>query len=183
MLFFEVIIIFLNYIYRQVIHSDVPIITNIIVNKRKEEDQDQTQIKHNLTIDKKNTNIEVNNPKNKNIKAEKEKEKNNENVKKINNKEIIIRSNKLKTTDTIIEVKLPNPYLDTECLKNNKYIDYYIKSRFKSKYADYLHKHSLNREIKSNKSHKLINRFDKHIYFTNITSNKKISKKHASVIF
>ena len=123
----------------------------------------------------------MNNPKNQNIKTEKE--KNNENEKRINHEEIIIRSDKYKTTNTIIEVKLPNPYLDTECLKNKKYIDYYIKSKFKSKYADYMHKHSLNREIKTNKSHKVINKFDKHIYFTNISSNKKLSKKHASVIF
>jgi hypothetical protein len=165
-----------------VIHSDVPIITNIIVNKRKEEDKDQTQIlKNNLTIDKTYTNIGANNPKIKNLKTEKE--KNNENEKKINHEEIIIRTNNYKTTNTIIEVKLPNPYLDTECLKNNKYIDYYIKSRFKSKYADYMHKQSLNREIKTHKSHKIINRFDKHIYFTNFSSLKKTSKKHASVIF
>ena len=181
MLFFEVIIIYSNYIYRQVIHSDVPIISNIIVNKRKEEDQDQTQIKKYLTIDKINTNIGVNNPKIKNLKTEKE--KNNENEKKINHEEIIIRTNNYKTANTIIEVKLPNPYLDTECLKNNKYIDYNIKSRFKSKYADYLHKQSLNREIKTNKSHKIIKRFDKYIYFTNVSSNKRVDKKHASVIF
>ena len=181
LLFFEVIIIYYKYIYRQVMHSDVPIITNVIVNKKKEEDQDLTQIKNKITIDKTNTNMGVNNPKNKNIKTEKE--KNNENEKRINHEEIIIRTNKYKTTHTIIEVRLPNPYLDTECLKNNKYIDYYIKSKFKSKYADYMHKQSLNREIKTNNSHKQLNRFDKHIYFTNISNNKKLNKKHASEIF
>ena len=162
-------------------NSDVPIITNIIVNKRKEEDQDLTQIKHKLSIEKANAEVGMNNPKNQNIKTEKE--KNNENEKRINHEEIIIRSDKYKTTNTIMELKVPNPFLDTECLKNKKYIDHYIKSRFKSKYADYMHKHSLNREIKTNKSHKVINKFDKHIYFTNISSNKKLSKKHASVIF
>ena len=180
-MFFEVIIIYSNYIYRQVIQSDVPIITNLIVNKRKEEDQDQTQIKKHLTIDKINTNTGVNNPKIKNLKTEKE--KNNENEKKINHEEIIIRTNNYRTTNTIIEVKLPNPYLETERSKNNKCVDYNIKSRFKSKYADYMHKQSLNREIKTNKSYKIIKRFDKYIYFTNFTANKKISKKHASVIF
>lgn len=166
-------------------YSDVPIITNLIINKRKEEDQELTQLKNNLTIDKTNSNIGVNNPKNKIPRTEKvkEKEKNNENDKKINHEEIIIRTNKYKTTNTLIEVKLPNPYLDTECLKNNKYIDFNIRSKFKSKYADYMHRQSLNREIKTNKSHKVLNRFDKHIYFTNISSNKKMNKRHASAIF
>ena len=80
-------------------------------------------------------------------------------------------------------MKLPNPYLDTECLKNNKYIDYNIKSKFTSKFANYLQKPFINREINTNKSQKTIKKFDKYIFFTNISSNKRISKKNASEIY
>ena len=183
MLFFEVIITNYNNIYRQIVHSDVPIITNIIPDKNKENNQVKSLLKINLSNDKTNSNIGLINIKNKNSKTDQEKNDKNENDKIINHEEIIIKSNKYKTTNSIIEVRLPNPYLDTECLKNNKYIDYYIKSKFKSKYADYMHKQSLNRVIKTNNSHKQLNRFDKHIYFTNISNNKKLNKKHASEIF
>ena len=97
--------------------------------------------------------------------------KHNEAIK--NHEEIIIRSNKYNTTNSIIEVKLPNPYLDTECVKHNKYIDYNINSKFKSKFADYInsktHLHNSG-GTKSNKTHKIIKKFDNHIYFTKLTN-------------
>ena len=114
-----------------------------------------------------------------------EEEKNNEHHREIKNKntkniknheEIILRSKKYSATNTIIEVKLPNPYLDTECVKYKRYIDYNIKSKFKSKFADYINNSKTNlssiREIKSNNSHKILKRIDNYIYFTNL-SNKK----------
>jgi hypothetical protein len=96
-----------------------------------------------------------------------------------NHEEIIIRTHKYNTTDSIIEAKLPNPYLDTEIVKPNKYINYNIKSQFKSKYANYKKiKSSINemeddREIKMIKTLKITKKFDKFIHFTNLTSSKK----------
>ena len=107
-----------------------------------------------------------------------ETDKNEENKKEDNNintnnhEEIIIRTNKYNTTNSIIEVKLPNPYLDTECVIGKKYIDYNLNSKFKSKYADYINsKPSINNEIKINKTHKISKKFDKYIYFTSISQN------------
>ena len=182
-MFFEVIISNFNYIYRQVVNSDVPIITNINPDKHKENNQVKSQLKNNLSNDKTNSNIGLINIKNKNSKTEQEKNDKNENDKIINHEEIIIKSNKYKTTNSIIEVRLPNPYLDTECLKNNKYIDYNIKSKFKSKFANYIQRNSIYKEIKTNKSQKTIKKFDNLIFFTNISSIKKISKRHASEIY
>ena len=67
---------------------------------------------------------------------------------------------------------MPNPYLDTICVKYNKYIDYNIKSKYKSKYADYLIKsESHNKRKKTiNKILSNFNNIDQHIYFTK--SNK-----------
>ena len=183
MLFFEVIIANYNNIYRQIAHSDVPIITNIIPDKHKENNRVQAQLKINLSNDKTNSNIGLIDIKNKNSKNEQEKNDKDENYKINNHEEIIIKSNKLKTTDSIIEVRLPNPYLDTECLKNNKYIDYKIKSKFKSKFANYIQRKSIYKEVKTNKSEKTLKKFDNFIFFTNISSIKKISKRHASEIY
>ena len=177
------IIINYNYIYRQITHSDFPIITNLILDKSKEKNQDQSQLQKNLSNNKTNSNLGLNNIKNKNSKNEKGKNDKNKNDKIINHEEIIIRSNKDKSNNSIIEVKLPNPYLNTECLKNNKYIDYNIKSKFKSKYAKYIQKPFINRVTNTNKSQKTLRKFDNHIFFTNISSNIRISKKHASEIY
>ena len=129
-----------------------------------------------------NTHIEQNFDKNK-----EEENNNNKNINKTdktdiinNHEEIIIRSNKYNTTNTIIEVKLPNPYLDTECVKYKRYIDYNVKSKFKSKYADYINsKWSFNskRIIKHNKTSKTPSpKIDQHIYFTNISKSIKNKK-------
>jgi len=104
-----------------------------------------------------------------------------------NNKaEIIIRTNKYKSTDSIIEVKLPNPYLETE-IDKSKYVSLNIRSKYKSKYANYMKiKSNINemendREIKMNKTHKITKKLDKYIHFTNFSSSKK-NKNNLSLI-
>ena len=71
---------------------------------------------------------------------------------------------------------MPNPYLDTKCVKHKRYIDYNINSKFKSKFADYINsKSNKKREIKSNKTFKISSlKMDQHIYFTK--SNKEEKK-------
>ena len=97
-----------------------------------------------------------------------------------NQEEIILKTNKYNSKDSIIEVKLPNPYLNTEIVKPNKIINFNIKSQFKSKYADYKRiKSNINemdndREIKLNKTLKIAKKFDKFIHFTNFPASKKI---------
>ncbi len=172
MLLYKVNIFNINLIYRQlVIKGDVPIIKNMDMSKKVEEKH--FQLKNNLTND--TTNIGQTYAKVKNFKTD---EENNNNEKKnnsaINNhEEIIIRSNKYNTTNSIIEVKLPNPYLDTECVKQKRYIDYNINSKYKSKFADYINsKHHLEHtgEIRPNKTHKITKKFDNYIYFTKLTN-------------
>ena len=152
---------------------------------KKREDEHPTQIKKILSNDITVTNIGIpfaNNKIN-------EIDKNEVNKKEINNpkvnnhEEIIIRTNKYNLSNSIIEAKLPNPYLDTECIKNKKYIDYNLNSKFKSKYADYINSNSsINNEIKVNKTHKITKKFDKYIYFTSLSPNKKNKKNYLSII-
>ena len=70
---------------------------------------------------------------------------------------------------------MPNPYLDTECVKYKRYIDYHFKSKFKSKFADYLNsKSTINSKeiIKQNKSFKApAPKIEEYIYFTNISKS------------
>ena len=58
------------------------------------------------------------------------------------------------------------------CVKYHKYIDYNIKSKYKSKYADYLTKTESPKKRKKtiNKILTNVNNIDQHIYFTK--SNK-----------
>ena len=142
------------------------------ISKRLEEKH--YNLKMNLTNDF-TTNIGQTYAKVKNLKTREEnnsnENKHNELIK--NHEEIIIKSTKYNTTNSIIEVRLPNPYLDTECVKHNKYIDYNINSKFKSKFADYINsKTHLDNSggIKTNKTHKVIKKFDNHIYFTKLTN-------------
>ena len=166
--------------YRPVIKADVPIIKILDNNnKKRDEDNNQAQIKQNLTNMVTNGNVTNILPlQNKNTKTNIEKG-DNKKLNYNNHEEIIIRSNKYNSTDSIIEVKLPNPYFDTQIIKPKKYINFNIKSQFKSKYADYKKiKSSINemendREIKMNKTHKITKKFDKYIYFTNFSSSKK----------
>lgn len=158
------------------VKADVPIITILDHNsKKKDDDNNQTQIKQNLTNVITNGNVtNLFQIQNKNTKSNIEQ---GDNKKDVNNNqlEIIIRSNKYKSTDSIIEVKLPNPYLETENNKSNKYINLNINSKFKSKYADYTKiKSNINemendREIKMNKAHKITKKFEKFIHFTDFS--------------
>ena len=160
------------HIQRQIINGDVAIIAKIDTPKKNE--NNEALFKNNSTNDFTNTHLGFTYAKNK---EEEKKNKNNENDKINNHEEIIVRSNKYNTTNTIIEVRLPNPYLDTECVKFNKYIDYNIQSKFKSKFADYINsKSNKKREIKSNKTFKVSSlKIDQHIYFTK-KANKEEKK-------
>lgn len=170
------------------VKADVPIITILDHNsKKKDDDNNQTQIKQNLTNVITNGNVtNLFQIQNKNTKSNIEQ---GDNKKDVNNNqlEIIIRSNKYKSTDSIIEVKLPNPYLETENNKSNKYINLNINSKFKSKYADYTKiKSNINemendREIKMNKTHKITKKFEKFIHFTDFSPSKK-HKNNLSLI-
>ena len=94
-----------------------------------------------------------------------------------NNKDIIIKTNKFNEEASIIEQKLPNPYLDTDIMGNKKIYSMKVQSRYKSKFADYYEKkgnsyESLDnkkiKKIKLNKTYKYSGQFDKHINFTNL---------------
>ena len=61
-------------------------------------------------------------------------------------------------------------------VKNKKYININIQSRFKSKLADYINPKKTYHDIKQNKTYKFSNNIDKYIYFTNIPINKKLQK-------
>ena len=108
-----------------------------------------------------------------------------------NHEIIIIKSNNYRYNKTysIIEAKLPNPYLDPELVKKKKYINYNIKSTFKSKYADYLKNKNVYNEITSKKrinktkTYKFSNLDvnNKYIYFTNIKINKGLYKRNKTL--
>ena len=53
-----------------------------------------------------------------------------------NNKDIIIKTNKFNEECSVIEEKLPNPYLETD-LGNKKLFSFKVNSKYKSKFADY----------------------------------------------
>ena len=55
---------------------------------------------------------------------------------------ITLHTNDYNRRVSIIEVQLPNPYLDINKPERNKTIEYRIKSKFKSPFADYIN-HSL----------------------------------------
>jgi hypothetical protein len=119
-----------------------------------------------------------------NSKIEEEKNENNHEI-------IIIKSNNYHYNKaySVIEAKLPNPYLDTELVRKKKYINYNFKSSFKSKYADYLKNKSENNEItnnhkiKKNKTYKFsdLNVNNKYIYFTDIKINKGLPKRNKTL--
>ena len=55
---------------------------------------------------------------------------------------ITLHSNDYNRRISVIEVQLPNPYLNINKPEGNKTIEYRIKSKFKSPFADYIN-HSL----------------------------------------
>ena len=91
-----------------------------------------------------------------------------------NNDEILLHSNIIGDSNSVIEVKLPNPYLYTGTKTPNQYINYNINSKFKSKFADYIQNTSHQKSILSeNKSElKSIEDLEDKIYFTNINIKK-----------
>jgi len=83
-----------------------------------------------------NTNLILQNSETKKYNHEIEEDKKHEE----NNKDIIIKTNKFNEDGSIIEQKLPNPYLDTDIINNKKVLSMQIHSKYKSKFADYYRK-------------------------------------------
>ena len=156
--------------------GDVPIIINL--NEIKNKVDNKCKLKNNITNDNTNDNLRKTYTKKRNSKIEEEKNER-------NHEEIIIKSSKYNNAYTIIEEKLPNPYLNTELVKNKKYIDYNIKSTFKSKFADYLKNrktYDYFSHIKQNKTLKYSdNKIDKYVYFTNIHINEGLNKRNKTL--
>ena len=112
----------------------------------------------------------------------KEKKENNENENKGINMEGNYITLKTKIYDdnlSIIEVKLPDPYLITEQSSKYKTIEYHINSKFKSPFADYIN-HSLTNKTSNFKSkfkeYKLLKKYNEHIHFTKTQKNLDIYK-------
>ena len=157
--------------------GDVPIIINL--NEFKNKVDNKCKLKNNITNDNTYDNLGKTYIKKMNTKLEEEKNER-------NHEEIIIKSAKYNNAYySIIEEKLPNPYLNSELIENKQYINYNIKSSFKSKYSDYLkNRKSYNfyTHIKQNKTFKYSdNKIDKYIYFTNIHINEALSKRNKSL--
>ena len=156
--------------------KDVPIIINL--NEIKNKVENKIQLTNNITNDNAKDNLRKSYTKIWKYKIEEEKNER-------NHEEIIIKSSKYNNAYTIIEEKLPNPYLNTELVKNKKYINYNIKSSFKSKYAEYIKykkTYDYNTHIKQNKTFKYSdNKIDKYIYFTNIHINKVLDKRNKTL--
>ena len=169
MLFDKVIYnIFTEIIYSQIISKDVPIIIDL--NNYKDKINNHYQLTNNISNDNTNDKFMKSLTKKKyNINIEEEKNERNQ-------EEIFLKSNKYSKSYTIIEEKFPNPYLNNEMVKNKKYININIQSRFKSKLADYINPKKTYHDIKQNKTYKFSNNIDKYIYFTNIPINKKLQK-------
>jgi len=159
------------------LEGDVPIIINL--NEIKNKVDNKCKLKNNITNDNTYDNLGKTYIKKMNSKIEEEKNER-------NHEEIIIKSAKYNNAYyTIIEEKLPNPYLNTELIKNKKYINYNIKSTFKSKFADYLKNrktYSYFTHIKENKTFKYSDyRIDKYVYFTNIHTNETLNKRNKAL--
>ena len=76
---------------------------------------------------------------------------------------------------SVIEVKLPNPYLNIDKPERNKTIEYRLKSKFKSPYADYIN-HSLTNDSLYLKNNKFLNpnKFNNNIHLTRTQNNINI---------
>ena len=83
---------------------------------------------------------------------------------------------------SVIEVQLPNPYLNINNPEKNRTIQYRIKSKFKSPFADYIN-HSLTNDTfnikdklkRNNNKYKISSEFNDNIHFTKTHEN--IDKK------
>lgn len=91
-------------------------------------------------------------------------------------KSIHIKTNGFGQDCSVIEEKLPNPYTITEHTKRQKIIEYNVKSKYKSMYADYLNHTSTfdatKNDIKIKTTIKnFSSKIEPYIYFTNTTHN------------
>ena len=139
-----------------------------------------------MTNDNTNINLRFFSSQKFNSKCEEEKNEYENNNEK-NHEEIIVKSRDFNANYTIIEAKLPNPFLNTELVKKKNYINFNINSRFKTKYSDYLKKkisnNSSNQVIKQNKTYKYCNKIDEYIHFSKglqLTNNLKKERKTLS---
>ena len=80
---------------------------------------------------------------------------------------ITLRTKEYTRKISVIEVKLPNPYLNIDRPERNKTIDYRIKSKFKSAHADYMN-HSFTNDTSLNKN----NMYNDKYFNSKIISNK-----------
>ena len=91
-------------------------------------------------------------------------------------KSIHIKTNGFGQDCSVIEEKLPNPYTITEHSRRQKIIEYNVKSKYKSMYADYLNHTSTfdatKNDIKIKTTIKNFStKIEPYIYFTNTTHN------------
>ena len=90
----------------------------------------------------------------KEIKENKENKENKNNNFNMGNNYITIRTRDNQDNMSIIEVQLPNPYLNIDKPERNKTIEYRLKSKFRSPFADYIN-HSLTNDASNH--HKGLN--------------------------
>ena len=111
---------------------------------------------------------------NKELKENKEKENEEEKKEKrhrvnMGDNYITIQSIAYHDNRSIIEAKLPNPYLDINRPERNKTIEYRIKSKFKSPYADYINHSLTNDGTNSTNKNRLkyinYNKYNNNIHF------------------
>ena len=108
---------------------------------------------------------------NKEIKEKKEKEKNKTKHRvNMGNNYITLQSTNYHDKGSVIEVQLPNPYLDIDRPERNKTNEYRIKSKFKSPFADYINHSLTNDGTNFNNKNRLkfinSNKYNNNIHFT-----------------
>ena len=81
---------------------------------------------------------------------------------------ITLRTNDYQRKVSVIEVQLPNPYLNIDKPERNKTLNYRIKSKFKSGFADYIN-HSFTNHTSNNN-----NKINSFILNNSKTINSKI---------
>lgn len=89
---------------------------------------------------------------------------------------ITLRTKTNQDSMSVIEVKLPNPYLNIDNPEKNKTIEYRFKSKYKSPFADYINKSlttdtsNLN-DIRKKTKYINSNKYKNNIQFTKIQNN------------
>ena len=86
------------------------------------------------------------------------------------NNYITLQSTNYHDKGSVIEVQLPNPYLDIDRPERNKTNEYRIKSKFKSPFADYINHSLTNDGTNFNNKNRLkfinSNKYNNNIHFT-----------------